>query len=275
MLILLLVPAALMSGCINQPDGNNETNRTPDACAGVTCNGSAITCSDGFVSTCENICVNGICTVCTPDCSGHEKCQESWSCTSWSACENGTHDRICTDVNVCGTQENKPLERAVCAPDLPNHVLVTEVYYDTIGDDSLQEWIEVYNPTVDNVSLDGYYLLDNSKDSMKWKFPNGTIIPPAFHLVVAKNAQGFKELFGCTADFSGFKFQMNNDADRIGFYKDGTLIDMVAWGGDSGWTLSTPNDRSIKRNPINIDTDAEADWVTDQVAHPGRCFFSE
>ena len=47
-----------------------------------------------------------------------QECVEDWSCTDWSACVNGTQTRTCTDLNECGTDENKPLEFQVCTPPL-------------------------------------------------------------------------------------------------------------------------------------------------------------
>ncbi len=41
-------------------------------------------------------------------------CTESWSCTAWSTCENGTQTRTCTDNNDCGTTNNKPTETQTC-----------------------------------------------------------------------------------------------------------------------------------------------------------------
>jgi PGF-pre-PGF domain-containing protein len=41
-------------------------------------------------------------------------CTENWSCTDWSICVAGTQTRTCTDVNVCGTTINKPVESQTC-----------------------------------------------------------------------------------------------------------------------------------------------------------------
>lgn len=41
-------------------------------------------------------------------------CQESWTCTDWSACSNDQQTRTCTDNNNCGTTTNKPSEQQGC-----------------------------------------------------------------------------------------------------------------------------------------------------------------
>lgn len=43
-----------------------------------------------------------------------DRCEEDWTCTEWSECEDGEMNRVCTDVNLCGTVKSKPLERQGC-----------------------------------------------------------------------------------------------------------------------------------------------------------------
>jgi hypothetical protein len=42
------------------------------------------------------------------------RCDEDWSCTQWSACNEGKQIRTCLDANECGTIERKPLIRREC-----------------------------------------------------------------------------------------------------------------------------------------------------------------
>lgn len=44
-----------------------------------------------------------------------EKCQEKWTCTEWSACENKLQTRTCTDESECGTDLYKPFESQPCS----------------------------------------------------------------------------------------------------------------------------------------------------------------
>lgn len=41
-------------------------------------------------------------------------CQESWTCLSWSTCQNGIQTRTCYDQNTCGTTSNKPVGQQAC-----------------------------------------------------------------------------------------------------------------------------------------------------------------
>jgi len=35
-------------------------------------------------------------------------CEENWTCADWGGCTDGNQTRVCEDVNVCGTEDNKP-----------------------------------------------------------------------------------------------------------------------------------------------------------------------
>lgn len=283
-ILLLFIPIMLISGCIGQtPEqpGNatepQDNTTISDICANVTCEPTELLCDDGFKASCQNRCIDGVCTTCNPDCSDHEvqSCQEQWTCTEWTECNNNTSTRSCTDSNSCGTTESRPTETSACGSETPLHLLITDVYYDTVGDDSLQEWIEINNPTPANISLDGFYLLDNSNQRYAWYFPNGSMIEPGYPMVIAKSSTGHKQLFGCIPEFFGFTFQLNNDADEVGLYRDGQIIDKVSWGGQNGWNITSGNDKSLERKVTNVDTDSVDDWVVEEVPRPGRCFFSD
>ncbi|MDO8509158.1 MAG: hypothetical protein Q7S27_05750 [Nanoarchaeota archaeon] len=44
-------------------------------------------------------------------------CEENWNCEEWGSCsQEGTQTRICTDLNKCGKNENKPTISQNCTP---------------------------------------------------------------------------------------------------------------------------------------------------------------
>ncbi|MCQ2458471.1 MAG: lamin tail domain-containing protein [Clostridia bacterium] len=51
-------------------------------------------------------------------------------------------------------------------------------------DDELQDWIELYNTTEREISLDNYALSDNEGKPLKWRFPEGAVIPAKGYYVV-------------------------------------------------------------------------------------------
>lgn len=46
------------------------------------------------------------------------------------------------------------------------------------------DWVELYNPTEQAISLDGFYLSDDAEDPEKWQFPNGYSVGAGEYLLV-------------------------------------------------------------------------------------------
>jgi hypothetical protein len=44
----------------------------------------------------------------------NESCAPNWSCDAWSLCTNSWQTRTCTDLNNCGTLDNKPEDSRTC-----------------------------------------------------------------------------------------------------------------------------------------------------------------
>ena len=47
------------------------------------------------------------------------------------------------------------------------------------------DWIEIYNPAISNVDLNGWFLTDKTNDFQKWEFPATNIPPDSYMLVFA------------------------------------------------------------------------------------------
>ncbi len=45
---------------------------------------------------------------------GNNECMENWDCSDWSSCSDNQQSRSCTDLNNCGTENNKPSEQQSC-----------------------------------------------------------------------------------------------------------------------------------------------------------------
>lgn len=63
-------------------------------------------------------------------------CQESWTCLSWSTCQNSVQTRSCFDQNKCGTTLNKPAGQQACQepvasqpPSTPAKPVVEESFF--------------------------------------------------------------------------------------------------------------------------------------------------
>ncbi|MBS3077096.1 hypothetical protein J4233_02380 [Candidatus Pacearchaeota archaeon] len=63
--------------------------------------------------------------------TGTGSCQELWQCGTWSECVNGTMTRACEDINLCGSEKEKPETQASCGTDFGG-ILENPVSYSTI-----------------------------------------------------------------------------------------------------------------------------------------------
>ena len=148
-------------------------------------------------------------------------------------------------------------------------LLVSEVLYDAPNNDSTEEFVELYNPSCNSVSLSGYSLSDNSAT-----FNLSGSIGAGAYVTVARSSSGFNSLFGSAPTLSGMTLSLGNSGDRVVLKNNGTEIDRVAWeGADSGWTIAAKN-VSIARNS-QTDTDSQNDWsVQSDAGNPGSGVFT-
>jgi hypothetical protein len=142
------------------------------------------------------------------------------------------------------------------------NLVISEVLYDTPGLDSEEEWIEIYNPTSKSISLDNWYLYDNTAAIYL-----GGSIESMDHFVVARNSEGFYDLYGIYPDMST-DFALNNEGDYLFLYSpDGMNVDYVEW--ELNWKLSAYETTIHRRN--SLDTDTSKDWENSHsLGDPGK-----
>ena len=145
-------------------------------------------------------------------------------------------------------------------------VVIAQVGYDTPGDDALEEFVDLYNPTADPVPLDGWTLSDNAST---WTLPAGTTIEAGAYLSIARSASGFASLYGLDPDVSGMTLGLGNTGDAL-WLDDGIgEVDFVAWEGfDPSWIIAAPIGDSIERTDPTVDTDSPVDFSVTSPAAP-------
>jgi hypothetical protein len=143
-------------------------------------------------------------------------------------------------------------------------ILITEVFYDTPGTESKEEWIELYNPNAFAVDLTGYTLSDNRSTMV---FPAGIVLPATGAVVLARNAAGFQDLFHFQPDLAFLSLSLNNSGDILELTDATDILDFVAWEGFvPGWTISAEAGESISR--ISTATHPDS-WAGQQIPNPG------
>lgn len=64
-------------------------------------------------------------------------------------------------------------------------IVINEIVSKNSSENS--DWIEIYNPSLDTISLSGFYMSDDESNLVKWQFPNVSISPKDFLLIYASN----------------------------------------------------------------------------------------
>jgi beta-lactamase superfamily II metal-dependent hydrolase len=147
-------------------------------------------------------------------------------------------------------------------------LVFSEVYYDTVGTDSVEEWIELYNNSPITIDIGGWKITDNNGSGATFTIPEGETINPGTYYTIAADSTGFNNLYGYDADIYGTIPALNNDGDAL-ILKDsnGNVIDAVGWEGGAtagvpdGWGSSSAPGASTDSDP-ETDTDTYADWTT-------------
>jgi len=152
-----------------------------------------------------------------------------------------------------------------------DHVVIAQVGYDTVGDDAVEEFVDLFNPTAAAVPLDGYTLSDNYDT---WSVPAGTDIEAGAYLSVARDSGGFSALYGLEPDVSGLSLSLGNSGDWLSLSDGMNEVDYVAWER-AGWAITAPIGDSIERADPYLDTDLISDWSVTSPSAPHGGFESD
>lgn len=131
------------------------------------------------------------------------------------------------------------------------------------ADNQPDDWIELYNPSSTPVSLDGWYLSDDSTNPLKFPIPNGFTIPAGGHLLAWADDQSFQNNPSLRQELH-LNFRLSASGESIILSApDTTEIDRVDFGpqtsglarlrspdgSDSFTYTATPNPGSTNPTP--------------------------
>jgi hypothetical protein len=84
------------------------------------------------------------------------------------------------------------------------------------------DWIELYNTAHGAMDLSGYYVTDNLDEPLKWRIPDGTLIPGAGFLLLWADGRN-------TGLHTSFK--LDKEGEQLGLYTPGgVLVDTLSFG---------------------------------------------
>jgi hypothetical protein len=172
------------------------------------------------------------------------------------------------------------------SPPIANHLVINEVLYDTSteqnitgqGGSSRGEFVEIYNPTVSPVNVNGW-TVEDSTDSET--LPNISIPAGGFLILTGATETEFEGVWTVPASVvyaQAAGGSIGNGFDNAGeraILKDSltNIVDQASWGGDT--TIFNPASpdvaagHSLERDPDGIDTNASPDFVDRTTPTPG------
>jgi hypothetical protein len=178
------------------------------------------------------------------------------------------------------------------------HLVISEVMYDPDGNDPGREWIEIYNPTIEDVDLSGWSLGDvgpsGEYGSGLYRFPNGAVIVAEGVIVVAHQADdvAFKPTYEFLVDpqrddpsvrnmvpigsWDGFGLALGNAGDEVLLLDANEVaVDVMTYGaGQYPGVAPHPGvvdqGHSLERRPPREDSDdCSLDFVDRYPPTPG------
>ncbi len=134
-----------------------------------------------------------------------------------------------------------------------NEFLASNSYVNVDPDFKLySDWIEIYNLQTDAIDLGGFYLTDNLKDPVKWKFPDNVLIEPGEFLIVWADARD------TVINGLHTSFRLSSGGEEIGLASSiGILVDSIIFDAQN-------QNISFGRSP-----DGGMDWFSIETPSPG------
>ncbi|MEA2098309.1 MAG: lamin tail domain-containing protein [Patescibacteria group bacterium] len=190
-----------------------------------------------------------------------------------------------------GFSDIEIIENTVTAGEFGDHLLISKVYYDVCnetdgscgeykGKEPKHEWIELYNPTNQIISLKDWKICNSDRCRTINSNNDSVKISPLGYAILAHDATILKywDILNAEVETTviyqlGGNFEMNNDNDML-VLKDpsGEIIDQMNWGTPNGnWNnynddLWSPGADDVEKGhmlgrvPVGLDTNTKDDW---------------
>ncbi len=176
-------------------------------------------------------------------------------------------------------------------------LLLSEIMANPIGDEPEGEWIEIFNPEEEPMSLTGVKVGDaahpGDPEGMLI-FPSGEVIEPGGLILIAHQAAEFEASYGFKPDYevsasdpvvkklipyntwAGGQIRLNNSGDEMVLLNGwDEMIDSLAYGSSDFESFqppvpAAPEGCSLIRYPMSVDTGSERDWEISEIPSPGK-----
>ena len=135
--------------------------------------------------------------------------------------------------------------------------VINEVLYNPANSAEALEFVEIYNPSNQTISLANWTL----SDGIDYLFPASAVIPAKGFLIVAQNPEWVRIRFGNSA-LGPWEGKLSNEGDGIRLRDhQALLVDSVEYGGAFPWpTVGDAPDRSIGLLNAVEDNELPGNW---------------
>ncbi|MFT5472897.1 MAG: hypothetical protein ACI9OU_000720 [Candidatus Promineifilaceae bacterium] len=151
------------------------------------------------------------------------------------------------------------------------NVVISEIHYAPVGG-STYEFIELYNPGTNVLSLEGWHFSDGAD----YGFPNGTQLAPSEYLIVAANQAAFGERYPTNGPLApgNFAGKLGNQGERLALADAaGSLVFDVTFDNVAPWPAAAAGAGSslVIVDPFAPENDA-SNWRASAEPHgsPGH-----
>jgi beta-lactamase superfamily II metal-dependent hydrolase len=125
--------------------------------------------------------------------------------------------------------------------------------------DNKGEWFEIYNPTAEDIDIDGWTIRDNGSDSHVIDNGGSLVVPAGGYVVLGRNNKA-NQNGGYTPDYVYGSFILANADDEVILEDDlGALVDEVWYTGVSPWP--DPDGASMELVDATQDNNVGSNWA--------------
>ena len=119
------------------------------------------------------------------------------------------------------------------------NIIINEINYNSSIDFDTEDWVELYNPTENNIDISNWKFKD-SDDAHIFIFPENTEMAPDEYLVLCQNQIMFSSHHSEITNYIGdFDFGLSGSGELIRLYEEtGELADEVEYDDNSPWPVS-------------------------------------
>jgi len=144
-------------------------------------------------------------------------------------------------------------------------VVINEINYNSL-DDEMEDWIELYNPTNEAITIDMWEFKDNNDNV--FTFPQSVVLPSGDYLVLCENMVAFLQTFPNTSNVVGdFEFGLSGDGDLVSLFdSNGLLVDKVAYGVTTPWPTEADGEgATLELIHPSLDNASAGNWAPSNI----------